>query len=100
MWGGLDFVIKGTPASTDPTSGVAFANTTPSMDLKDASSFTQTATTADGYAGTAGASVTYEMTANTAGLQPSMQIQARLFLLEAGNVTVTATAAAISGLFF
>lgn len=91
-------VIKGTPASTDPTSGVAFANTTPSMDLKDASSFTQTATTADGYAGTAGASVTYEMTANTAGATINANT-GEVIPTQAGNVTVTATAAAISGHF-
>ena len=84
-----------TPSST-PSSNVAFENTAYSLDLKDASSFTQTATTADGYAGTDGASVTYSMTANTAGATINSST-GEVTPTKAGSVTVQASAAAIAG---
>ena len=85
-------------ASDDPSSSVAFENPTPSLDLKNASTYTQTATTASGYAGTTGASVTYEMTANTAGATIN-ESTGEVSPTQAGSVTVKATAAAIEGSF-
>lgn len=84
--------------SSDPSSAVSFANATPSLDLKDAASFTQTATTADGYAGTDGASVTYTITTNTAGATINAST-GEVTPTQAGSVTVQATAAAIAGKF-
>ena len=84
--------------SSDPSSAVSFANATPSLDLKDAASFTQTATTADGYAGTDGASVIYTITTNTAGATINAST-GEVTPTQAGSVTVQATAAAIAGKF-
>ncbi len=84
-----------TPSSTQ-SSNVAFENTACSLDLKEASSFTQTATTADGYAGTVGASVTYSITANTAGATID-ETTGEVTPTKAGSVTVQAYAAAIAG---
>ena len=84
--------------SSDPSSAVSFANTTPSLDLKDAASFTQTATTVEGYAGTDGASVTYTITTNTAGATINAST-GEVTPTQAGSVTVQATAAAIAGKF-
>ena len=80
------------PASTDPSSAVAFSNTEPTLDLKDSNTYTQTATTADGYTGT----VTYSMTANTAGASIN-EITGEVTVSQAGSVTVKATAPAVSG---
>lgn len=84
--------------SSDPSSAVSFANATPSLDLKDAASFTQTATTVEGYAGTDGASVTYTITTNTAGATINAST-GEVTPTQAGSVTVQATAAAIAGKF-
>ena len=84
--------------SSDPSSAISFANATPSLDLKDAASFTQTATTADGYAGTDGASVIYTITTNTAGAAINAST-GEVTPTQAGSVTVQATAAAIAGKF-
>lgn len=84
--------------SSDPSSAISFANATPSLDLKDALSFTQTATTADGYAGTDGASVIYTITTNTAGATINAST-GEVTPTQAGSVTVQATAAAIAGKF-
>ena len=84
--------------SSDPSSAISFANATPSLDLKDAASFTQTATTADGYAGTDGASVIYTITTNTAGATINAST-GEVTPTQAGSVTVQATAAAIAGKF-
>ena len=83
-------------ASSDPSSAASFTNETPSLDLKDASSFTQTATTADGYSETAGASVTYSITANTADATIDSST-GEVTPTKAGSVTVQASAAAIAG---
>ena len=85
-------------ASSDPSSDVSFASTAPSLDLKDDDKYTQVATTADGYAETDGASVTYEMTANTAGATIDAS-SGTVTPTKAGSVTVKATAAAIAGEF-
>ena len=84
--------------SSDPSSAISFANATPTLDLKDALSFTQTATTADGYAGTDGASVIYTITTNTAGATINAST-GEVTPTQAGSVTVQATAAAIAGKF-
>lgn len=91
-------IITYASSSSTPSSDVAFANATRSLDLKNASSFTQTATTADGYAGTAGASVTYSMTVNTAGATINSST-GEVTPTKAGSVTVQADAAAIAGKF-
>lgn len=84
--------------SSDPSSAVTFTNASPSLDLKDALTYTQLATTADGYAGTDGASVTYEITANTAGATINASTGV-VSPTQAGSVTVKATAAAVPGYF-
>ena len=91
-------VVTYTPTSSDPSSDVTFANSSPSMDLKNASTFTQTATTAEGYAETTGASVTYEMTNNTAGATID-ENTGEVTPTHAGSVSVKATASAIDGHF-
>ena len=82
--------------SSDPSSGVAFANSTPTLDFKDADTFTQTATTVDGYSGTDGASVTYTITSNSAGASID-EATGEVTPTTTGSVTVKATAAAIAG---
>ena len=83
-------------ASSTPSSSVAFANSSPSLDLKDAATFTQTATTAEGYAGTAGALVTYSIgSTNTANA--TINSSGVVTPTQAGTVVVNASAAAIDG---
>ena len=93
-----DYSVTGVSASSDPSSAAAFANATPTLDLKDALSYTQTATTADGYSTTAGASITYSITSNTAGATINSST-GEVTPTKEGSVTVQATAAAISGKF-
>ena len=83
-------------ASSDPSSDAAFEYSERSLDLKDAASFTQTATTADGYLGTSGASITYSMTANTAGATINAS-SGEVTPTKAGSVTVKASAAKVDG---
>ena len=80
------------PASSDPSSAVAFSEKTPSLDLKDALSYTQVATTATGYSGT----VTYTITANTAGATID-GATGKVTPTKAGSVTVEASASAVPG---
>ena len=82
-------------ASLTPSSDASFANTTPSLDLKDAATYTQVATTADGYID-AGGSVTYSITENTAGATINAET-GEVTPAYAGSVTVQASAAAITG---
>ena len=87
-------IITGEEISSDADSEAAFANATPSLDLKDAGSYTQTATTAAGYSGT----ITYSMTANTA----SATINAttgEVTPTRSGSVTVKASAAKVDGVW-
>ncbi len=93
-----NYSISGIPASTDPSSNIAFANENPSLDFKDATSYTQTATTADGYAETVGASVTYSITENSAGATID-ENTGEVTPTQTGSVTVMATAAGIAGKF-
>ena len=84
-------------ASSDPSSAVSFASSEPSLDLKDATTYTQVATTADGYK-EAGGSVTYSITANSAGATINSSTGV-VTLTQAGSVTVQAEAAAVTGKF-
>lgn len=81
-----------TTASSDPSSSAAFAEATPNIDLKDGFTYTQAATTAAGYSGT----VTYALSANTAGATIE---GSTVTATQAGSVTVTATAPADPGNF-
>ena len=78
--------------SSDPPSDATFAETTPSISFPATTTYSQTATTADGYTGT----VTYEITANTAGATIS---GSTVTVTQGGSVTVKATAPAIEGSF-
>ena len=92
-----NYSITGEPVSSTPSSSVAFANSSPSLDLKDAATFTQTATTADGYSSTAGASVTYSIgSTNTANATINSSTGV-VTPTQAGTVVVNASAAAIDG---
>ena len=77
-------------ASTDPSSEVAFSNETPSITFPAQKTYSQEATTAEGYTGT----VTYEITDNTAGATID---GATVTVAQAGSVTVKATAPAVTG---
>lgn len=72
------------------SSAATFAETTPSIDFPATSTYTQEATTAEGYTGT----VTYEITANTAGATIE---GSTVTVTKAGSVTVKATAPAVEG---
>ena len=50
-----------------PSSSVSFTEKTPSIDYPGTTTYSQAPTTATGYSAEAGASITYEITANTAG---------------------------------
>lgn len=92
-----NYSITGEPVSSTPSSSVAFANSSPSLDLNDAATFTQTATTADGYSSTAGASVTYSIgSTNTANATINSSTGV-VTPTQAGTVVVNASAAAIDG---
>ena len=80
------------PASSDPSSAATFSNTNPALDMKDGKTYSQVATTASGYTGT----VTYSITANTAGATIS---GSTVTVANEGSVTVKATALAIAGSF-
>ena len=77
-------------ASSDPSSDVAFTNTTPSINFPATKTYSQVATTAAGYTGT----VTYEITANTAGATIE---GSTVTVTQGGSVTVKATAPATTG---
>ena len=85
-----EIVVTVAPVISDPSSAVAFSDSEPTLDLKDGKTFSQTATTADGYTGT----VTYEITANTSDATIS---GSTLTVAKVGSVTVKATAPAITG---
>ena len=91
-------IITYSSISSDPSSDVSFAYSARSLDLNDASSFTQAATTTEGYSETVGASVIYTMTANTAGATIN-ESTGEVTPMQAGSVTVQASAAAIEGKF-
>jgi len=77
-------------AGSDPSSDAAFATPAPSLDLRSGNTYSQVATTAVGYTG----SVTYSLSANTAGATID---GSTVTVSQAGSVTVTANAAADPG---
>ena len=87
-----EILIQGVEVSTDADSEAAFAETAVSLDLKDAGSYTQTATTAAGYSGT----VTYSMTSNSAGASINAST-GEVTPTRAGTVVVKASAAKVAG---
>lgn len=89
-----DIVITMSGASSDPSSNAAFANTTPSINYPATKTYSQAPTTADGYTGT----ITYSMTANTAGATINAE-SGLVTVTKGGEVTVKATAAAVPGSF-
>lgn len=72
------------------SSGATFAKTNPSIDFPATSTYTQEATTAEGYTGT----VSYEITVNTAGATID---GSTVTVTKAGSVTVKATAESVEG---
>jgi len=91
-------VITYTPSST-PSSGVSFATENPSIDWPTNLTYTQTATTATGYAGTAGASVTYSIGSTNTCAATIDSETGEVTPTKGGSVQVIATAAAIDGQF-
>ena len=83
-----------TSGSSDPSSDASFANTTPSIIYPATKTYSQAPTTADGYTGT----ITYTMTANTAGATINAE-SGLVTVTKGGEVTVKATAAAVPGSF-
>ena len=79
-----------TGGSSDSPSEAAFSVTAPSINFPATTTYTQAATTAEGYTGT----ITYEITANTAGATLE---GTTLTVTQEGSVTVKATAPAITG---
>ena len=85
-------------APSVPSSSVSFAEKTPSIDFPGKTTYSQAPTTATGYSAEAGASITYEITANTAGATIDASL-GKVTVAHEGSVTVKATAAAIEGKF-
>lgn len=88
----VDDILLVEAETVEVSSAVTFAETAPSIDFPATSTYTQEATTAEGYTGT----VTYEITANTAGATIE---GSTLTVTQVGSVTVKATAAATEGFF-
>ena len=87
-----EILIQGEEVSSDADSEAAFANSEVSIDLKDITSYKQTATTAEGYTGI----VTYSMTENTAGATINAST-GEVTPTKAGSVTVKASAEKVAG---
>lgn len=81
-----------------PSSSVSFAEKTPSIDFPGKTTYSQKPETATGYSYETGASITYEITANTAGATIDASL-GKVTVAHEGSVTVKATAAAIEGKF-
>ena len=88
----VDDILLVEAETVEVSSAATFAETAPSIDFPATSTYTQEATTAEGYTGT----VTYEITANTAGATIE---GSTLTVTQVGSVTVKATAAATEGFF-
>lgn len=86
----VDDILLVEAETVEVSSAATFAETTPSIDFPATSTYTQEATTAEGYTGT----VTYEITANTAGATIE---GSTVTVTKAGSVTVKATAPAVEG---
>ncbi len=81
-----------------PSSSVSFTEKTPSIDYPGTTTYSQAPETATGYSDKTGASITYEITANTAGATIDASL-GKVTVAHEGSVTVKATAAAIEGKF-
>lgn len=81
-----------------PSSSVSFTEKTPSIDFPGKTTYSQEPETATGYSYETGASITYEITANTAGATIDASL-GKVTVAHEGSVTVKATAAAIEGKF-
>ena len=81
-----------------PSSAVTFTAKTPSIDYPGTTTYSQEPETATGYSDETGASITYEITANTAGATIDVS-SGEVTVAHEGSVTVKATAAAIEGKF-
>ena len=86
------YFISYTYADNTPSSNATFTEKTPSIDYPEAKTYSQAPTTAAGYSGT----ITYSMTANTAGATINASTGV-VTVTGGGSVTVKATAAAASG---
>ena len=87
-----EVLITGEEISSDADSEASFDDETPSIDLKDQSSYTQLVSTAAGYNGT----ITYSMTSNSAGASIN-ETTGVVTPTKAGSVTVKASLAAVVG---
>ena len=93
------YYISYTYESSVVSSSATFANKTPSVNWPTNTTFTQIATTAEGYAGTAGASVTYSIgSTNNCGATINAST-GEVSFTKSGTVIVNATAAEIAGHF-
>ena len=84
----FEIAFERNPAN--PSSGASFEESTPSISFPAVSTYSQVANTATGYTGT----VTYSITANTAGASIE---GSTITVTQEGSVTVKATAPAITG---
>ena len=94
---GKRFVVWGVNSeapSSDPSSEATFTNKTPSINYPATKTYSQAPTTAAGYSGT----ITYTMTANTAGATINSE-SGLVTVTKGGSVTVKALAAAVPGSF-
>ena len=83
---------------SNPSSNLKFSDKTPSITFPATSTYSQAPTTAEGYMDEIGASITYEITDNTAGATINAS-SGLVTVTHEGSVTVKATAAAIEGKF-
>ena len=90
-------IITYSSSGSTPSSDVSFEYSARSFDLKDASSFTQAATTADGYSSKQGASVTYSIGATNTANATINATTGEVTPKQAGSVVVEAAAAAVDG---
>ncbi|MBR3479715.1 MAG: hypothetical protein IKH32_03300 [Prevotella sp.] len=83
-------------APSYPSSNLTFATKEPSISFPATTTYSQIPTTADGYSSETGASITYEITDNTAGATINAST-GEVTVTQEGSVTVKATAAAVEG---
>ena len=93
-----DITVYKLVEETAPSSAVTFTAKTPSIDYPGTTTYSQEPETATGYSDETGASITYEITANTAGATIDASL-GEVTVAHEGSVTVKATAAAIEGKF-
>ena len=83
-------------APSYPSSNLTFTTKEPSISFPAKKTYLQIPTTADGYSSETGASITYEITDNTAGATINAST-GEVTVTQEGSVTVKATAAAVEG---